>query len=174
MRHSKNRFCTESGIIAMVTALLLPILIGMLGIIIDLGFAYQYKRYMQTAADAGALGAAHSLLADETESTIETDALFDAAMNGFDGSHGETRSVNIPPTGGDFVGDNNFIEVVISRDLPTYFMPVLGIDQMTVRTVTEINLPSSGFCCLFRWHEAQRGIGSQHRREVYGSFARVG
>ena len=44
MGNSKNRFYTESGIIALVTAMLLPILIGMLGLIIDLGFAYQYRR----------------------------------------------------------------------------------------------------------------------------------
>ncbi len=132
MGNSKKRFCTESGIIALVTALMLPILLGMLGLIIDLGMAYQHKRFMQTAAAAGALGAAHSLLADETETTIETDALYDAAMNNFDGTRGETRSVNIPPTGGDFEGDENFIEVVISQDLATYFMPVLGINQMTV------------------------------------------
>ncbi len=132
MGNSKNRFYTESGIIALFTAMLLPVLIGMLGLIIDLGFAYQYRRSMQTAADAGALGAAHSLLAKETETTIQTDALYDAAMNGFDGTHGETRSVNIPPTSGDFEGDSNFIEVVISQTLQTYFMPVLGVDQMTV------------------------------------------
>ena len=39
MRDSKNRFCSESGTIAIVTAQLIPVLISMRGLIKDLGFA---------------------------------------------------------------------------------------------------------------------------------------
>ena len=132
MGNSKNRFSQDSGIIVLITAVMLPIMLGVLGIIIDLGFAYQYKRFMQTAADAGALGAAHSLIIDPDSGTISTDALYDAGMNGFDGSSGETRTVNVPPLTGYFEGDENFIEVTISQDMSTYFMPVLGVNNMTV------------------------------------------
>ncbi len=131
MKHLRKRLKEQSGVIAIIIALLLPVLVGILGIIIDLGFAYQYKRLMQTAADAGAMAGAHWLYRGEVGS-LNNEVLYDTGKNGFDGSHGETRTINRPPTSGDFAGKDSFVEVIISQQLPTYFMPVLGVNDMTV------------------------------------------
>ena len=131
MSYLRKRLKEQSGVIAIIIALLLPVLVGILGIIIDLGFAYQYKRLMQTAADAGAMAGAHWLYRGEVGS-LNNEVLYDTGRNGFDGSHGETRTINRPPTSGDFAGKDSFVEVIISQQLPTYFMPVLGINDMTV------------------------------------------
>ena len=122
----------QSGVIAIVFALLLPVLIGMLGVIIDLGYAYQYKRIMQTAADGAAMGGAFYIFRGDDNDEIETVALYDAGLNGFDGSNGETITVNDPPEGGFYAGQDGYVEVIISQQLPTYFMPVLGISDMTI------------------------------------------
>ncbi len=131
MSYLRKRLKEQSGVIAIIIALLLPVLVGILGIIIDLGFAYQYKRLMQTAADAGAMAGAHWLYRGEVGS-LNNEVLYDTGKNGFDGSHGETRTINRPPTSGDFAGKDSFVEVIISQQLPTYFMPVLGVNDMTV------------------------------------------
>ncbi len=134
MNPSRIRLKEQSGTVAIVFALLLPVLIGMLGLIIDLGYAYQYKRIMQTAADAAAMGGAYHLFRDDSNQSdnVEKAAEYDAGMNGFDGSNGETITVNVPPVGGFYAGQDGFVEVIISQQLPTYFMPVLGIYDMTI------------------------------------------
>ncbi len=115
----------------MVIAFLLPILIGMLGIVLDLGVAFHYRRIMQTASDAAAFSGAIAILRDE-DASLNTRVLYDAGKNGFDGSHGETRTINRPPLSGDFSGNSRFVEVIISEPLNTYFMPVLGVNDVTV------------------------------------------
>ena len=121
----------DSGVVAVVLALLLPVLIGFMGLVVDLGFAYYYRRIMQTAADAAAIGGAYAIQRNEF-ADIQKNALYDASRNGFDGSKGETRTVNNPPSKGNYAGNDDFVEVIISQDLPTYFMPVLGIRKMPV------------------------------------------
>ena len=133
----------QSGAAAIVLALLLPVLIGMLGVIIDLGYAYQHRRIMQPAADAAAMGDACSIFRDDSNQSdnIETAALDDAGMNGFDGSNGETRTVNVPPVGGFYAGQDGHVEFIISQQVATYFMPVLGIYDMTIsaRAVIQVD-----------------------------------
>ena len=131
MRANGKRFRKDAGVVAVVIALLLPVLIGILGLVIDLGYGYQYKRIMQTSADAGAFAGAIAIVRDE-DAGLNAKVLYDAGKNGFDGSNGETRPINRPPLSGAFAGNNSFVEVIISEQLNTYFMPVLGVDHMTV------------------------------------------
>ena len=145
MKLLRNHLRKQSGIVALVVALLLPVLIGMLGLVLDLGFAFHYKRIMQTATDAGAFAGAIAILREE-DSQLNTKVLYDAAKNGFDGSHGETRTINRPPDSGDFAGDNLFVEVIISQQLNTFFMPVLGIYDTTVSTRAVAGVMVSAYC----------------------------
>ena len=96
MKLLRNHLRKQSGIVALVVALLLPVLIGMLGLVLDLGVAFHSKRIMQTATDAGAFAGAIAIV-NEEDSQLNTKVLYDAAKNGFDGSHGETRTINRPP-----------------------------------------------------------------------------
>ena len=139
----------QSGVVAIVMALMLPVLIGILGIVTDLGFAFVYKRAMQTAADAAAMAGAQSIARSETTSEVTTNVLYDAGKNGFDGSKGETRTVNLPPSSGDFAGDDNFVEVLISEQLGTFFMPVLGINNMTVSARAVAGVVAGAAACVY-------------------------
>src|SRR5690242_10851281 len=53
----------ERGVIAMVTALVMMALIGMLALSVDLGYAYGQRRMAQNVADSGAVAAAHVIAA---------------------------------------------------------------------------------------------------------------
>ena len=114
----------EAGGFTIVLALLLPVLIGAVGLVADLGFASCYKSDMQRAADAGAYAGAHAIRAKDLDA-VTKEALYDASKNGFDGSRGETRTVNHPPSSGRFSGDGNFVEMIISEELP--FLPTFTI-----------------------------------------------
>ncbi len=145
MKPPRSRLKEQTGVIAVVFALVLPALLAMLGLIIDLGFAYQYRRIMQTAADAGAMAGAHSIYRDEDD-YLNDEVYYDTAKNGFDESRGETRMVYRPPVSGDFIGENGYVEVVISEQINTFFMPVLGVDQMLISARAVAGVGGAGGC----------------------------
>ena len=145
MKVNRSEIRQDSGVVAVLVALLLPALIGMLGLVLDLGFAFQYRRVMQTAADAGAYGGAYAIQRKDFDE-VTKDALYDASKNGFNGSRGETRTVNNPPSRGKYSGDGNFVEMIITEEMPTYFMPVLGIPRMTVSARAVAGVMSAGAC----------------------------
>ena len=156
----------DSGVVAVVLALLLPVLLGFVGLVVDLGFAFQYKRIMQTAADAGAYGGAYSIQRKEYDQ-VTKNALYDASKNGFDGSRGETRTVNNPPSGGKYSGNSDFVEMIISEDLPTYFMPVLGIRQMTIRARAVAGVFSAAACVYVLDGTSEKSFEISSASELY-------
>ncbi len=173
MNRTVRQVKKQSGVVAIVMALMLPVLIGILGIVVDLGFAFQYKRTMQTAADAAALAGAHSIYRNET-SDVTINALYDAGKNGFDGSRGETRTVNLPPLSGDFAGQDDFVEVLISEQLGTFFMPVLGINNMTVsaRAVAGARVDSAG-CVYVLSGDASKALEVSSGSELIANSCKV-
>jgi hypothetical protein len=121
----------------------------MMGLAIDAGYLYHLRRRMQTAADAGAMAAAHELKKGSWESDVIQAARDDAALNGFDGSHGEVIAVNRPPTNGSQAGDRDFVEVIITQDAPTFFMRVLGLDAATVQARAVGGLVGASSACIY-------------------------
>src|SRR6185369_5317861 len=101
------------------------------GLALDAGYMYFHKRRMQTAADAGAYGAALELLRGNTGTTTAA-ARNDTALNGFtNGSNGVTVTVNSPPASGSKTGNADFVEVIITHPQDTWFMRVLNFDSIT-------------------------------------------
>ena len=126
--HSKN---SESGTVTVLFVAMLPVLIGFAALVVDLGYMYQHKGIMQTATDAAALSGAYTLRKKDFDN-VNMYALYDAEKNGFDGSRGETRTVNHPPLGGDFTTNRNFVEVIITEQIPTFFMGFFGQHTVAV------------------------------------------
>ena len=73
----------ESGVLLIITALLLPILLAILGLSLDVGIIYDDKRRQQNAADSGAMGGAHELWRGNTDK-VQSSAKDDTKRNGFD------------------------------------------------------------------------------------------
>ena len=115
----------QRGIVAVLAAVMLPMMMAIAGLVMDVGLLYKHKRDMQTGADAAAFAAAHTLKRKDY-GNVTAYALQDATRNGFDGSAGQTRTVNRPPLTGDFVGDSDFVEVILTESVPTYFMRLFG------------------------------------------------
>src|SRR2546423_1443476 len=87
--------------------LLLPVLLGMTGLVIDGGMLMAAQRQTQNAADAAALGAAMDLYRGATSSAALTTANSFVTNNGLSGvtlalNAGSTNALNIPPTQGPF------------------------------------------------------------------------
>lgn len=94
-----------------------PMMIGVLGIVIDLGNLYTKRAQAQRAADAAAIAGAM----EEKSATVAGKAREYAKLNGYeDGVNGAiVRVIN------DVSSSNSEVRVVVSRAEPIYFVPIL-------------------------------------------------
>ena len=126
MRLPRNDARHEQGQILVMGVLLLTLLMGMLGLIIDGGSFYQQRRQTQSAADSAALAAAGALKDGATTAVAIAAAKEYAANNGYSNNGtSNTVTVNIPPTSGDHIGSSSYAEVVISEKPRTFFIQVV-------------------------------------------------
>jgi len=130
----------ESGQTLIMVAVMLPVLVGFVGLAIDVGYAFDYRKQMQTAADSAALAGAFAVKAN---SSISSTALvnvvqFDAGQNGF--VHGGSITVSACRPGVDagctttyaYAAGDDAVKVTISQPKPTFFMRVLSLTSMTI------------------------------------------
>ncbi len=112
-------------------------LIGMTALAIDGGNALIDRRRTETAASAAALTAALTRI---NGGDWRSAALATANANGYN-NDGVTNVIemNTPPLSGPYIGNSEYIEVIITSHLDTYFGPVIGIPQVTniARAVTQ-------------------------------------
>ncbi len=126
-------FRGRRGQILLITGMALPVLLGFLGLAIDVGQFYHVKRRMQFGADGGAVGGAWEIWRGNT-GRVQQAALEDAKRNGFDDAESDTLvTVNHPPKSGPHTDDSNYVEVIIERQVPTYFLQVVNQDTATIR-----------------------------------------
>lgn len=103
--------------------------IGMAALAIDGGNAYIDSRRAETAASAAALTAALTRIEG---GNWRAAALATAEANGY-ANDGENNIVelNTPPLSGPYEGNSEYIEVIITSRLKTYFGSVIGIPYIT-------------------------------------------
>lgn len=137
----------RKGIMLMLFAVLLAPLLALVGLTIDGGRIYFEKRRMQAAADGGAFGAAREILRGN-DSLVISGGQDDAELNGYDNDATDiTVTVNRPPLTGPNSANNNAVEVIIDRPIPTTFLKVILRQNSTVRAravagvATELNPP---------------------------------
>jgi Putative Flp pilus-assembly TadE/G-like len=145
----------QSGQVIVGVALAFVVLAGFAGLGIDMGMLRYQRRLQQMAADAGAIAGAQNL---DFKSGWVLGAQNAAGQNGFtDGGTGVISdcdgSANIgttcvevvyPPadrtfaggtiSGGPHAGSNQYVEVLVAKVRPTYFMNVFGVTSKPVVT----------------------------------------
>jgi len=127
-----RRAAERRGVILVKVAILMPVLIGMLGLVLDGGLILAARRQAQNAADAAAQAAAMDKVRGQTDDTaMATANLFIQNYNGLATadllSFGTT--FNIPPASGAYIGDSNFVEVIVTQEVQTCFIQVLGVSS---------------------------------------------
>jgi len=112
-------------------ALLLPILFMFCGLTLDVANMEMTKMRMQSAADAAALGA--QIAHDREDTDWVNQGIDDASVNGFtNGVNNTTVTVAENPTTGAYTGYYDAIVATIKQQVPTYFMKLAGVSNMTV------------------------------------------
>jgi len=138
-------------------AVLMPVLLGGLGLAIDNGRLYSERRQMQTAADATAIAVAQEWRQSNTEG-YETAALEDAALNGFEEGGGVDIDINVPPESGPRAGDSKFVEVIIREEVPLYFMKAFNKASSIVESRAVAGLVPTDACVYVLDPTAQNAL----------------
>jgi Flp pilus assembly protein TadG len=125
--HSRGGAHRREGKILAMFGLLGPVLVGMLGLVVDFGLMMSQFRQAQNAADAGAMAAAWDLLRGRSSSTATTTAT--TFVQNYNGLSGASVTVNIPPTSGNYQGNSAAAQVIVSVPMTTLFVQVLGVSS---------------------------------------------
>ena len=123
----------ERGTIIIIFALSLPVVLGVVGLAVDVTNWYLSKREAQTAADAAALAGAYAYYQTNSQSTALSAAENAATQNLFTSGTVQTVTPSIPPSSGDYAGDTSAVEVVISEIQNSYFASLIFSETTTVR-----------------------------------------
>jgi hypothetical protein len=120
------------GQIAVLALVTLPALVGAMGLSVDLGRLYVAKRRLQVAADAAALAAAREHQRGN-DANLVLAATGTAAKNAFTEGSEEALAIHHPPQAGVRAGDANFVEVVLTQDVPLRFIGYLDVGPITLQ-----------------------------------------
>jgi Putative Flp pilus-assembly TadE/G-like len=134
----------ERGAILPIMALILLVLLGMAGLVVDLGWLYWNSLEIQHGADAAALGGV-IYVADDPD-IAHSEGMAAAAENGYvDGTLGGSDTVTMIDVSDDpgAVANPFQLRATITHDVPTLFMGVFGLESVNItRTaVAEYVLP---------------------------------
>lgn len=114
----------EAGQIIVIFALMLTSLIGLVGIAIDVTYAWRNGLQVQRAADAAAMAGVVYLPGNLTEANNRADAI--ALANGYPGTGGQTVAVAPNPS------NDHQLDVTITAPVQTFFVRLFGINTWTV------------------------------------------
>ncbi|HUQ37376.1 MAG TPA: pilus assembly protein TadG-related protein [Aestuariivirga sp.] len=136
----------ETGNIAIVTALTVPLLAGAAGLGVETAFWYHKDLELQQAADKAAYTAALEKRAGSNTSKILNAVTSIATDNGYEPG---TLAVHYPPVAGAYAGNASAIEVDLAIELPRYFSGLFLHDTVreSVRAVALMQTASNA-CIL--------------------------
>ncbi len=157
----------ESGQSTMLIAAFVGILLlGFVALGLDVGYLFHEKRMAQAAADAAAVAAAEEATAGNSlnEAAVANTM---AKLNGFDPSASVNPATVTPPatpTEGNYANANGYIEVKVSKPVPTFFMGLLNPSAKTVvvsaRAVAGGGQSSPTCICLEGPHGTDFAVGN--------------
>lgn len=120
---------SESGQAIVLIVVALIAMLAVTGLVVDGGMAYADRRQAQNAADSAALAAAHAKVRGENAYGAAYEA---AAQNGYDNDGAESVvEIHNPPISGPYTNNKEYIQVVITSHVDTFFAPVVNVRQLT-------------------------------------------
>jgi Flp pilus assembly protein TadG len=120
-------------------------LMGVIAVVADFSFMQHQKNMMQTAADSAAMAGAEELSYGDQVAAGQADA----ASNGYvNGQSSVTVTINNPPSTGPNASNTAYVEAIVSKPEPTYFLSTIGINTMTV-SVRAVAYEGNGPNCIY-------------------------
>ena len=147
-RNSENlviRFARDkSGSYLIISALMMPVLIGFVGLGTDYGLWVYTHQSAQSATDSAAVSAATDGKAADL--TVQANAV--TASYGFvNGVNGTTVTVNQPPKSGSHTTVANAVEVIVTQQKAPLFSAVFISTPLTI-SARSVAIPNVGTGCV--------------------------
>src|SRR5712692_427296 len=128
---------------------LAPVLVGWVGLVIDGGLLMAGQRQAQNAADAAAMAGAMDKMRGGSNATALAAANNFLTYNGLSNAPPLVlgTSFNISPKEGPHTGDSQYVEVIVTNPVQTYFIQALGATStanVTARAVAGYEAVTAG------------------------------
>ncbi|MDP1809520.1 MAG: pilus assembly protein TadG-related protein [Actinomycetota bacterium] len=132
-RRLKSTGKAEGGAVAIIVAVLITVFIGFLAIVVDVGYMYEMRRQLQSAADAGALAAmTQKINGDDPVS----EARAYATMNDLVGT--PVRSDILDMANSDF-DEQDYVVVAVQKPANLFFAPLFFGDSQMITAKARAN-----------------------------------
>ena len=123
----------ESGQALIFVALSMTIILGVVGMATDVGTLLHDKRDLQIAADAAAIAGAVEENFNPAAASVQAAGAAAATQNGLtNGSNGAVVTINPPPVYGPHAGAAGYVEAIVTKTEPVFFMKLFGFPSMNV------------------------------------------
>jgi Flp pilus assembly protein TadG len=131
-----RRFQTdESGSYLVISGLIMPMLVGIVGLGTEAGLWYARHHKMQSATDSAAISAATDYYLNHKADKLAVQAQSIAASYGFvANANGVTLTVNHPPATGPYTGDQKAVEVIIQEPQKRLFSALYSSSSVNIST----------------------------------------
>jgi Flp pilus assembly protein TadG len=161
MRFSKSpflkSFCDDKGQVLVMTVFCMAVLIGMLGLAVDVGVLFHARRQMQSVADAAAMAGATEMFYNGA-TNVDTRAKAAAKANGVDSAiSGNAVIVATSPTLAGGVACPTCVKVQVAKPNPTIFMQTMSnlffgnhnYSSVNVSAAAVAGAPGSSQTCMY-------------------------
>ncbi len=117
------------GQVMVLVCVSLIAIVGMIAVVTDFSFLQHQRNMMQTAADSAAMAGSEELSYGDQVAAGKADA----ATNGYtDGASSVAVAINNPPSTGPNAANSAYVEAIVTKPEPTYFLRVLGVSTISV------------------------------------------
>ena len=158
-QHTSARRGKQAGQALVLAALGLTLFILAAGLGIDMGFLRYQKRLQQSAADSAAIAGAAEIPFSGCSTGSCPGATTDSASNGFtDGVDNVTVKVYNPPNDGPHAGIPGYVEVLVTKIQPTFFVKIAGVNSATVTARAVASLSGNLQNCMYALGTGTGGI----------------
>ena len=137
----------ESGQVLVLTALSMTLMLGFVGLAVDVGMLFHARRNMQIAADAAALAGALDYKYNASPTSAVAAAQNAALANGI--TNLGDLTVSVPPADGPNAGSTGFVEAIVSVPNPTVFMSLFGFNSVNVGARAVAGNGGAGDACIY-------------------------
>jgi Flp pilus assembly protein TadG len=138
-----RRFVSDqSGSYVILSAILMPVLVGAAGFGTEVGWWFYKHKNMQSAADSGAVSAATA----GSNLTAEANAVT-ASYGYVNSANNVTVTVNQPPQTGNYASNPQAVEVVVTQPQQRLLSALFGSDAVLI-TARAVALPNAGTGCV--------------------------
>jgi hypothetical protein len=159
-RWARDFRADKAGAIAVMFALVLPILVGFIALGVEVGYWFVTRRATQNAADMAAIAAAYEILNGGGQTEAEAAATTAAQANGYPA--GLTPSVTTP-----YSGDSDKVEVILTRSTPLMFARLFMGSNISIQARAVGAVAPWGEACVLALHNtAARAVSTSGSASV--------